>query len=289
MLKEIEKVPSAEKIIQKTKENPEGIVEVARLAAYYLKHNLEVELDPPLFVGGRLKQPDLRVKYNKNWIYIESATPSISNHRKEMQAIMSSISNVMYEVQQPLRIEVYLYRDPNKEEVDEIIRRCKALSENPHQPQELYLSGLAQIFTSPIGQERLSTFRPAIEEKRPILVLASAEVRQGGGRACTVKLPFTDERAEIVLKKESKQLSREESGMIILDISSVPAGLKGWPELIKRRLQPNLNRRIGAVLLIQRRIAVNHKSVEVQKNLIIHPNPLHPLLEKFLQLTAAYA
>lgn len=105
----------------------------------------------------------------------------------------------------------------------------------------------------------------------------------GGGfeRHLNVQIPFTDVRIEKILKKE-EQLSPEEHNMIILDIS-VPGSLKHWSESTRKILKPDHHRRVGAVLLVRKFFFV--KSLEVNINLITHPNASNPLPKEFIQLT----
>lgn len=187
-----------------------------------------------------------------------------------------------------LHVEIYLFREPSHKEINEIISECKKLCRIPIQQQELSLKNLAHIFINPLSQQKLSTFKQSIEEKRPVLFWVSMISKDGKiHQKCTVKLPFADERADKILGREYKQLSRKEYGLVTIDISGLPVNLKQWIPLIERRLQPNLYRRIGAVLLIKQSIAEN--ALKVKTNLIVHPNPLNPLPDGFLQLVNAYS
>jgi hypothetical protein len=286
-LKEIEKIPNAGKILQKIKDDKSDIFQVARIAAYYLSHKLQVEFEPELLVQGNRKHPDLRIKWRDSWIYVEVAKASLSKHQEQINKIMSKLSEVIKKIKAGLHLEIYLFKEPSEKEVDQIIQHCKSLCDAPEQPQELNLKDLAQIFANPIGQERLSKFDSALKEKRPVLVYVYGELQSGKRRQCTVKFPFTDERAERILRREYRQLSKKEVGLIVLDISNIPGSLKAWSELISRRLQPNLHRRIGAVLLVKHAISI--KSLEIQKSLVAHPNPYKAVPEEFIKLTNAYS
>jgi hypothetical protein len=70
-------------------------------------------------------------------------------------------------------------------------------------------------------------------------------------------LPFKFEPELIVQGKEYKQLSPEDCGMIALDVSRLLEGMKGCRELLTRRLQPNIHRKIGAILLTWRGVTFN--------------------------------
>lgn len=95
-------------------------------------------------------------------------------------------------------------------------------------------------------------------------------------------MPFTDYRSQRILNNKIRQLSREKLGLIVMGLSGIPGGFKHWPELIRRRLQPNLNRRIGGVLLTES--AITGKSMENRKVLIEHPNPFRTLPQEFVKI-----
>jgi hypothetical protein len=317
MLVDVEKTPNGSKLINKIKENyPNSIqqgaagrkigpsqfkasdslhelshsLQVARLIARYRRHSCVVEIEPELIVNGRRRFPDLRVLHDSdsNWTYVEVVCPGFSKETQEIYETLNRISTLEDQIMDRV-IEVYLYRDPTELDIRQIIDTCKLLAQKDLQPQESNLRGIAQIFTNPWNEELLPSFGPAITEKRPVLVCVSFEIKTeeglSHGRRCIAKMPFTDERAQRILGEKSGQLSRTEPGLIVLDVSSIPGGFKRWPELVTRRLQPNLNRRIGAVLVTAN--SITNKKMVVQNSLIKHPNPLHQLSDNFLTVTSS--
>lgn len=313
MLREVEKIPDGSKLIKKIKDNyPNNILQgtagrkispsqfkasdslhelahslqVARLVAHYRRHSYIVEIEPELIVNGRRRFPDLRVKSDSKWVYVV-VCPSFSKETQEIFGTLNRISNLDDEIRMDRVIEVYLYKDPSELEIRQIIDTCKLLAQRDLQPQESNIDGTAQIFTNPWNAERLPNFAPAIIEKRPILVFVNLKTKKEEGmvhgKRCIVKMPFTDERAQRILDEKSGQLSRTDPGLIVMDVSGIPGGFKRWPELVRRRLQPNLNRRISGVLIAEN--SISGKTMIVTKNLISHPNPLHLLSEDFLTTT----
>lgn len=264
---------------------------VARHVAHYRRHSIEVELEPELPVKTKIRHPDFRVEHDRTWIYVEVVCPGFSEEAQNIYEILAKIANVSDEIRMDRVAEVYFFKDPSDTEIGQIIEKCKLLAEGDLQPQECVIGNTAQIFTNPWNQERLPTFAPAVEEKRPILgvVRGKFSTAEGisHGTKCNVKMPFTDERAQRILGKKSRQLSSEHPGLIIIDVSSVSGGLKRWPELIAKRLQPNLNRRIGGVLVTES--SISGKSMKVEKRFIEHPNPIHPLPQDFITITASSA
>jgi hypothetical protein len=272
ILGEVEKIPNGSKLVKKIKDNyPNNILQgiagrkvgpsqfkasdslhelahslqVARLVAHYERHSCMVEIEPKLIVNGRRRFPDLRVKSDSKWVYVEVVCPGFSKETQAIFGTLSRISNLGDEITMDRVIEVYLYKDPSEPEIRQIIDICKTLAQRDLQPQEYNIDGIAQIFTNPWNEERLPNFAPAIIEKRPILVFIDLKTKTDEGmvhgRRCIVKMPFTDERAQRILNEKSSQLSRTDPGLIVMDVSDIPGGFKRWPELVTRRLQPNLN------------------------------------------------
>ena len=65
----------------------------------------------------------------------------------------------------------------------------------------------------------------------------------------TVKIAFSDDRAEWMLRKQSKQLPQGKRGLIMISGPSSESELRVWEPLIRRRLQPGIHTRIGGVCL----------------------------------------
>lgn len=119
IIKIIKDVPNGSSLIKKIKKNPptapqrqlggkaspslysktdsaaeySHAIQVGQLAAHYRKHNLEVEIEPELDVNGRLRTPDLRVKYCSVWVYIEVVCPIFSKAMSEAICAMGNIAD----------------------------------------------------------------------------------------------------------------------------------------------------------------------------------------------------
>ena len=247
-----------------------------RLAAHFLRHNLLVDSEPVVLVKEKEKRPDLGVKFNKKWIYIEESKYYISDRQKELFTIMDRISEVMDKINQSLNIEVSILKDNiNEKEIERLIQDVLNLSNTKCQPQELNVQGISQIITYKKGQEK-----PIIEEQRPALGMASLRVGRGVECHLNVSIPFTDARISKMVTK-SKQLSPKEHNIIILDVS-FSGNLKRLSELSKKLLKPDKHRKIGAIIFVQKSLYV--KSLNVSVSLITHPNPINPIPMKFIRL-----
>ena len=271
------RIPYKGEIINDIKNNKIILSETnIRLAAHFLKHNLLVESEPVILVKGKEKRPDLRIKFNEKWIYIEESKYYISDRHKELVAIMDRINEVMDKIYQSLNIEISILKDNiNEKEIEGLIQEVLNLSNKKRQPQELNIQSIARIITYRKGQEK-----PILEEQRPALGMAS--LRVGGGVEChlNVSIPFTDARI-LKMVTTSKQLSPKEYNIIILDVS-LSGNLKRLSELSKILLKPDKHRKIGAIIFVQKSLYV--KSLNVSASFITHPNPINTIPVKFIQL-----
>ena len=105
-------------------------------------------------------------------------------------------------------------------------------------------------------------------------------------------MPFSDDRADAFLRREAKQLSKDEQGLIMMDMTGTRSGLKSWESLLRRRLQPNVNTRVGAVCLFAKGTELGSTSLQLLFDFTTVENrhaaqPLPPwILEEFRKLTS---
>jgi hypothetical protein len=124
---------------------------------------------------------------------------------------------------------------------------------------------------------------PAEEERPPYVVAMSSASEEGEAvRNVIVRMPLLDERVADLFRVEARQLPKDWPGLIMFDVSELPTVFQAWQPLIKRRFQPTLNTRVGAVclfasgLFVQVSGAPSDSGVRVQqltRSRILLPNP----------------
>ncbi len=68
----------------------------------------------------------------------------------------------------------------------------------------------------------------------------------------TVYVEVSNERGVGLLEAESKHFPKNTMNLVVMDVSAaLPFGFESWVPFIARRFQPHLNRRFGAVVLVQ--------------------------------------
>ena len=194
--------------------------------------------------------------------------------------MQDEIGNILDSLEQSIWIEISILKDNlTKEEIIQIMKKSITMSNSPTQPQIHDMEGISTIVTYGIGQEK-----PVFDTVRPALGMATVKVGGGIELHLNILVPFTDERIYKMLDK-SAQLSEKEHNLIILD-ASVSGDLDRLSFLAQEFLQPDVHKKISAVLFIQKRYYINE--VKIETRLITHPNPYKPLPEEFLQVTMDY-
>lgn len=114
----------------------------------------------------------------------------------------------------------------------------------------------------------------------PKFYCTSLQSGPNGFKKGTAGIQVTDDAADRILSAEAQQLPKGGPGIVVLDLTSVIGGVKEWGPLIARRLQPNLNRRINAVILVAD--IRTTKGPDPSTLVLEHPNPRTPFPEDIL-------
>lgn len=117
-------------------------------------------------------------------------------------------------------------------------------------------------------------------EKSPRLGVAKFKKEGNIITRVNVHLQFSDNRARKLMEKESKHFTEDDINLLVMDVSSIPDGIKGWKPLIERSLQPKMNRRFGAVVLFESKLinGIELRNWDVLKN----PYAYYPVPETLL-------
>lgn len=94
-----------------------------------------------------------------------------------------------------------------------------------------------------------------------------------------------------LIDQEVKHFSRETTNLLILDTKNNPLSARDKVQVVTRRLQPNINRRIGGVLLLSEFYTVHGIKLQREWELISNAYAYKPLsnsLKKFLSELGDY-
>ena len=92
-------------------------------------------------------------------------------------------------------------------------------------------------------------------------------------RHIVVRVPFADERAEQILATEAKQLPKNESALVMVDVTRQQTAFVSWPKLVPHRFTPRQHTRVGGVLLFATSTWVTQHGPMWLPSLKLIPNP----------------
>jgi hypothetical protein len=235
-----------------------------------------VELFPTVKVGSRVRSPDLRIKRGESpWVYVEVTQADTSKVKKRAMELLRELACTITGIRRRVALEIFLRREPSAEEVAEIIKRVPLICETVA-PQREYLPGdlgLLFLADSPPGQ--IIMHDHPNEDVRPRIGVTRGIV--GGeepSRHVSVRLAFSDNRAEEFLSQESKQLPEGGPGIVMIDVGNASGAFTAWEPLLLRRFQPTIHTRVSGVCLFAANDVLADKGIATltQVKLLINPH-----------------
>ena len=169
----------------------------------------EIEYEPSIMVGGRSRKPDLRAKSCASlWVYAEVAKPNDSDIKQSSNAAMRNLAEQVKELSGSFAAEVFLRRRPSHDEIASIKARLRSLSQVQGSAEVDLPDGLGKLFlnlTEP-GKVILDDHG---EGYRPGIGTAVVVVKDGEHRHISVRIAYSDDRAEQFLRREARQLPND--------------------------------------------------------------------------------
>jgi len=245
--------------------------------------DVEIELAPELQVGVATKKPDFRVRRaGERWTYVEVTRPDTSIAARAAEALLHRFLDICTAVRRPFSMELFLRREPTLEEEASLHATAQSLAESDRF-ETIDAPGLALVvkepFTGPVITPRN---HPGEDNACPRFGAASGVLGGDGSepqRMIAVRMPFSDERADDILKAEAKQLSKDEPGLIMIDMSGTRGGMANWVPLLRRRLQPTIHTRVSGICLFASGTELISTGVGLlfTYRTIDNPHAVHPL------------
>jgi hypothetical protein len=278
-----ESVAGFDRVFTRWKGGDRGARSELRFAAALVGLGYSPILQP--YLKGKVL--DAVISVARHNVYFEVATPEYSDAVQQAFKAMKGLSARLAKENPGANISVYLLTEPLPQVCDSIADYVHTLAP-PTNPNVGVLQEVAHARIAPAGV-RLSPLQlPGKAARSPLICSATAARKEGVWGRADVCLPITDDRAESILHRELSHFHRESTNVLVLDISQVIGGMKSWVPLLKRRFQPKMNRRCGAVVLLDSDIsaiapAVNVKTLVLSNQYACRPVPA-PLLEELARI-----
>jgi hypothetical protein len=267
-------VPGADALIERLLKN-DAAAESELTAIYLLRSprpESEVEIGPEVMVGDRNRRPDFRIRSKTDsWTYVEVTQLNCSVASVRSQEILQRIVGQVISVLKPFLLEVIFWRIPMEGEEDDLVRQaCEACQASDGSRQDV--GDLASIFVKS-GEPAVVTPSILPDDNGTRMALARSIVGPGQpNRQIVVRLPFADQRAEDILKAEARQLPKDASGLVMVDVRGQPTAFESWAQLVPRRFTPAQHTRVGGVLLFMTAITGTAQGVKWLPYLKLIPN-----------------
>jgi hypothetical protein len=282
-----ESLRGADKLIRKLGTNISDVdwPTLAELSAasHFASSEAEVVLEQDVHLEASRHKPDMHVQLPVGGFHVEVTCPETGQeYLRLMELLRSTVGSITIDNR---HAQVYFYKEPTLAEGVTVRQFLHAGDEPPFQR---HVDGVAEIFLDQPAGESLSTFPPAVNEPRPVLVVVSFQVSAGVlARRTTVKLPFSDTRARTFIHNEAEQLPKGGPGVIILDVSSPVGKLEFWADAVRAYLSgTTAHTRVSAVLVWK--AGYTATGAELSKELIVNPRAASPLSANTQRVIAAF-
>lgn len=246
-----EHVPGFDEILTRLRGGEEAASAEIEVAGALLRCGLSLELEPHL-LGKRL---DSVISIGQEQVFVEVIAPETSEAMKDAYAALREVGEAIVERRVGVRVEVLAAADPRS-------RMRDVVSSAVNVPADGWVRRIAGVGLVRVTPSRGTTvtLAPEIEEPlgAPLLWHLQSRIEAGLATVAMVGLAMQDERAVRLLSAELHHFSRNERNLLVARLTKVPGGIKWWVPVVERWFQPNINTRIGAVVLY---FASTHASV----------------------------
>ncbi len=280
--KQISDLPKANEIIPRWKSGlyEHGVKSELRILAYLRKSKLDIELFPP--VNNRLA--DARIKLpTKKWTYVEISRRHFSKTHIQAQFILTELSAAAAKVKVGRHGKIGIKREITKNQVAEIKKWLENLQAEPAYFKDIAVFHTTGIETGGADPGDLSTL--FVKTPRRF----GTNFKSDNGQIVhkgTAILHTEDVGAKEMLESEAKQLPKNESGIIVLDLTHVVDGVKEWEPLILNRFKPSINTRISGVILSSTFLTQN--GPETTGKFLKNPYAKIPISQDLIEILNSY-
>jgi hypothetical protein len=245
----------------------------AELTALYLiraqDYSLELELEPP--VGTRKADFRIRKAGESIWTTVEVTQTMPSNYQNHLYEILKKILDRFEKSTVEFSLEIIFRREPTETEIASLTAESPSFCVQSGQQQAALRDDLGFILLNHTGiKEGRMVGIAGLEPTIGIMMFVGGGLDGGPHHQVSIQIPFTDDRAEEILRSEAKQLPKDEIGLVMVNASSGPGRFEAWASLIGRRLQPKIHTRVSGVCLFEGSMVPNGSQYDwlVQAKLI---------------------
>lgn len=166
-----------------------------------------------------------------DWTQVEVTALHQSAASTIAQQVLQTIVGEVMAVERAFLLEVVFWRFPTEAEVQDLVGRAREICSMPELGQA-NLKDLALLIVKP-GDASVVVPTVLPPDDSPRAAASQVIVGEGGpNRQVIVRVPFADQRAEVVLTAEARQLRKDMPGLIMVGFRHQPS----QPRSVRGRL-----------------------------------------------------
>jgi hypothetical protein len=232
----------------------------------------ELEIEPEVAVTGGVRRPDFRIRDGGTpSVYVEVTKLNRSTASDRAQSLIQRMAEAVIALEKPFVLEIVLDRELAGTEEEETVRHALEACQLPAGGY-VRVGDYASVLVK-IGDPSIAVPTPIPDDAIPRAAVAHAIGGPGAqGRQIIVRVPFSDQRAEDVLRDEARQLPPGQCGLVMVDAAAQPTAFDSWPKLIPPRFTAARHTRVAAVLLFMSGTWATIDGPQVITSLTLLPN-----------------
>jgi hypothetical protein len=237
------------------------------------KGETDLEVEPEVKVGARDRKPDFRIRKNQApWVYVEVTKLHNSNASIRVQELLTRLADSVMAVERPFVVEIILNRDPSDDEEQAILTGALAACDTSNE-HRVDIADVGSILVKS-GDPRVVVPSPTPDDNRPRMAISKAIVGPGQpNRQLVARVPFADERAEDILRREARQLPMNECGLLMANVNSQPSAFESWSERVPERFKGGQHTRVAGVILFMHATTPSEHGLVWVPYVELIPNP----------------
>jgi hypothetical protein len=247
----LEGIPESEGLIRHIRRNDQNAD--AELTAIYLFRSFDPSLTIELHPNIGKRKADFRLRRtDEQWVTVEVTRPDVSVEQKRVQKILETFMSALQRMENRFALHILFRREPTEAEVSLLHERLPEFCTLSGTHQAELKDGMGYLFLNPVEIEKM--LLPQIPElegtpRIGLTMFVAGGPNMGPHHQVSVQTPFTDERAEEILRDEARQLPTDGPGIVMINVANSGGSFAAWSSLISRRFQPQIHTRVSAVCL----------------------------------------
>lgn len=262
-----------DELIRRIRSGDPGARAELHLAASLVKLGYAPELEPET---GHGKRNDAVVEVEQRRVFFEVTAPEQSEMSAEaLRHAEDFVGRVLAAAPAGNRVEVWLTNAPTDSAADAVIA---AISAN------LPLVDGRLIEIAGIGYVRRVEAAESAGVEPPNVDLPRFGIARARGDAGIVtqvnlRFPALEDRLARIMEHKSEQLNVDNVNVVVIHVNDVPGKVKLLATKVLRRLQPGLNRRFSAIVLVKSGFHADKVEVRHEWEVVVNPNSYQPIPE----------